>query len=70
MNLGTAVGRPAVGFASDKLGRILVAGSIAMFTGLMCFCIWIPSNSYGVLMFYALIGMYQDTQLQRETRTC
>lgn len=56
LNLGTAIGRPVIGFASDRLGRILVAGSLAMFTGVCCFCIWIPSNSYGVLIFYALVA--------------
>lgn len=30
LNLGTAVGRPGVGFASDRLGRIMIAGSLAM----------------------------------------
>ena len=56
LNLGTAVGRPAVGFASDRWGRILIAGSLAMFTGLCCFCIWIPATSYGVLIFYAILA--------------
>jgi MFS family permease len=56
LNLGTAVGRPAVGFASDRLGRILIAGSLSMFTGLCVFCIWIPATSYGVLIFYALLA--------------
>ena len=56
LNLGTAVGRPAIGFASDRWGRILIAGSLAMFTGLCCFCIWIPATSYGVLIFYAILA--------------
>lgn len=30
LNLGTAVGRPGVGFASDRLGRIMIAGSLTM----------------------------------------
>ena len=56
LNLGTAIGRPAVGFASDRLGRILVAGALPMVTGICCFCIWIPATSYGVLIFYALLA--------------
>lgn len=56
LNLGTAIGRPAVGFASDRLGRLLIAGSLSMFTGICCFCIWIPANSYGVLIFYAIVA--------------
>lgn len=56
LNLGTFVGRPAVGVASDKLGRIPVAGALAMFTGLSCFFFWIPATSYGVLLFYAFVA--------------
>ncbi|GAB7357103.1 hypothetical protein MBLNU459_g7909t1 [Dothideomycetes sp. NU459] len=40
LNLGTTVGRPAIGFASDKLGRILIAGSLAMFTGMTIGTFW------------------------------
>lgn len=56
LNTGTAIGRPGIGFASDKLGRIKIAGSLAMFTGLCCFAIWIPATTYGVLIFYALLA--------------
>lgn len=62
LNLGTLIGRPAIGFASDKLGRLKIAGSLAMFTGLSCFVIWIPCNSYVVLIFYAfIVGMTVGT---------
>ena len=56
LNLGTVVGRPFIGLASDKLGRIQIAGYNAMFTGLICFIIWIPCNSYGVLVFFAFVA--------------
>ncbi|KAL1306614.1 hypothetical protein AAFC00_005295 [Neodothiora populina] len=56
LNLGTAIGRPAVGFASDRWGRLIIAGSLSMFTGICCFIIWIPANSYGVLIFYAILA--------------
>jgi hypothetical protein len=33
--LGTSVGRSLIGFASDRLGRIEVAGSSTLFCGLI-----------------------------------
>jgi len=54
LNLGTFVGRPAIGFASDRLGRLPVAAFAALISGLSCFVIWLPCDSYGVLVFYAL----------------
>lgn len=54
LNLGTFLGRPIIGFASDRLGRIKIAGFGALTTGLFCFIVWIPCNSYGVLIFFAL----------------
>jgi len=54
LNLGTFVGRPAIGFASDRLGRLPVAAFAALISGLSCFVIWLPCGSYGVLIFYSL----------------
>ncbi|GAB7341220.1 hypothetical protein MBLNU457_7504t1 [Dothideomycetes sp. NU457] len=54
LNLGTFVGRPAIGFASDRLGRLPVAAFAALINGLSCFVIWLPCDSYGVLIFYSL----------------
>ena len=56
LNLGTFVGRPGIGFASDKLGRVPVAACSALVTGLSCFVIWLPCESYGVLIFYAFFA--------------
>lgn len=56
LNLGTFVGRPLLGLASDRYGRIIVAGSISLFNGIICFVVWIPCNSYGVLIFFALLS--------------
>lgn len=56
LNLGTAVGRPLVGLASDRYGRIEVAGLSTFVCAIFVFAIWIPSNSYGVLVFFAVVS--------------
>ena len=54
MNLGTAIGRPVIGVTSDRYGRIEVAGILTLSCGLMCFVIWLPANSFGVVVFFAI----------------
>lgn len=56
LNLGTAIGRPLIGVASDRFGRIEVAGLLTCFCGVICFVIWLPSTSYGVLVLFAFIS--------------
>lgn len=56
MNLGTALGRPLIGVASDRFGRMQVAGVLTLTCGLSCFVIWLPANSYGVVIFFALFS--------------
>ncbi|KAJ5416065.1 major facilitator superfamily domain-containing protein, partial [Penicillium sp. CMV-2018d] len=56
LNLGTAVGRPLIGVASDRFGRIEVAGLLTCFCGVTCFVIWLPSASYGVLVLFAFLS--------------
>ena len=60
LNLGTAVGRPLIGIASDRLGRIEVAGVITLLSGLSCVMIWIPVTSYAALIFFSVFigGMF------------
>ncbi len=53
-NLGTAIGRPLIGVASDRYGRMEVSGIITLVCGLSCLAIWIPARSYGLLIFFAL----------------
>jgi MFS family permease len=55
LNVGIAIGRPAVGFISDKLGRIQVASGFTIFCGLICFAIWVPAKNYGVTILFALV---------------
>ena len=66
LNLGTGVGRPLIGLASDRFGRIEVAATLTLSCGIGVFAIWVPANSYGILMFYAILsgailGVYWTT---------
>lgn len=55
-NLGGAFGRPLMGYVSDASGRINTALVCTFLAGLTSFVIWIFAKSFGVLIFYALIG--------------
>lgn len=66
LNLGTGVGRPCIGFASDKLGRIEVAATLTVANGVVIFAFWLPATSYALLIFFslvsgAMIGVYWMT---------
>ncbi|MCJ1284779.1 Tubulin beta chain (Beta tubulin) [Xylographa opegraphella] len=56
LNLGQGIGRPLVGIFSDTAGRINIAGFLTFFCGLLCFVVWIFAKSFGVLIFFALLG--------------
>ena len=55
-NLGGGLGRPAIGYVSDTFGRINTALISTFLAGLFSLVIWIFAKSFGVLIFYALIG--------------
>ncbi|KAJ9667858.1 hypothetical protein H2201_002044 [Coniosporium apollinis] len=56
LNLGTAVGRPLIGFMSDRFGRIRVAGLATAVSGLSVFTFWLPAETYGLTVFYSLLN--------------
>lgn len=56
LNLGQGIGRPFVGYFSDAAGRINMAMICTFLAGLFSLVIWIFSKSYGVLIFFAIIG--------------
>lgn len=56
LNIGTAIGRPMLGFVSDKLNRFDVTAGLTFICGLSCFAFWIPTQSYGLLMFFGIIS--------------
>ena len=56
LNVGTAIGRPIIGIASDKSNRIDVALALTLICGLSCFALCIPVPSYGLLVFFSLLA--------------
>ncbi|KAJ4163568.1 hypothetical protein LMH87_005289 [Akanthomyces muscarius] len=56
LNLGTALGRPFVGYASDKLGRVEVAGVSTFTCGVLVLSMWLPSTNFGALIAFAIIS--------------
>lgn len=56
LNLGLAFGRPAVGYFSDKFGRINVATLMTALCGIFCLTLWVPANSYASLLVFALLA--------------
>ncbi|KAI0534033.1 MFS transporter, MCP family, solute carrier family 16, member 6 [Xylaria digitata] len=56
LNLGAALGRPFIGFVSDKYGRVEVAGVATFGCGILVFALWLPSTDYSVLIIFALIS--------------
>ncbi|KAJ9658974.1 hypothetical protein H2198_003403 [Neophaeococcomyces mojaviensis] len=59
-NLGQMLGRPFIGLASDRWGRINLAAFFSALCGVFCFIFWIPSeltsSPMGLLTFFAIVG--------------
>jgi hypothetical protein len=55
LNVGTAVGRPIIGIASDRWSRIDTAGALTLLCGLSCFAFWLPATYYGLTVFFAIL---------------
>ncbi|KAK8041422.1 hypothetical protein PG994_014429 [Apiospora phragmitis] len=56
LNLGAALGRPLIGYASDRLGRVEVAGFLTFACGVLVFGLWMPSTSYAALGVFATLS--------------
>ncbi|KAJ9604612.1 hypothetical protein H2200_010726 [Cladophialophora chaetospira] len=56
LNMGTAIGRPLIGVASDRFGRFGVATTLTLTCGLLCFIIWIPASSYAVTVVFGILS--------------
>jgi MFS family permease len=55
LNLGLGIGRPVVGFYSDRAGRINVALGATLLCGTLCLTVWVTSaGNYGLLLAFAL----------------
>ncbi|CEJ85360.1 hypothetical protein VHEMI03746 [[Torrubiella] hemipterigena] len=55
LNLGQGIGRPFVGYFSDRTGRINIGALLTFVCGILALAIWINAKVYGVLLFYAII---------------
>ncbi|CAG8074096.1 unnamed protein product [Penicillium olsonii] len=53
-NLSQAVGRPLIGYFSDTVGRIKMAGVTSFAAGVIALAVWVNAQSYGLLMFFAV----------------
>ncbi|KAK8030466.1 hypothetical protein PG990_000200 [Apiospora arundinis] len=56
LNLGAALGRPLIGYASDRLGRVEVAGVLTFACGALIFGLWLPFTAYPALGVFATIS--------------
>jgi MFS family permease len=56
LNLGQGLGRPPIGYFSDNFGRINMASSMTFLAGLFSLVIWMFAKSFGVLIFFAIMG--------------
>ncbi|KAH7044523.1 putative MFS transporter [Macrophomina phaseolina] len=56
LNLGLGVGRPIVGYYSDRLGRINMALGMTLLCAVLCLALWIPAQSYGPLAAFAVLA--------------
>ncbi|KXJ87513.1 major facilitator superfamily domain-containing protein [Microdochium bolleyi] len=54
LHVGTALGRPIIGIASDRFSRIVTAGSLTLACGVICFALWIPAQSFALTLVFAI----------------
>lgn len=55
-NLGMGIGRPIVGFFSDRFGRLNVVTGATFLCTLYCLCIWTSATSYAQILVFATLG--------------
>jgi MFS family permease len=62
LSLGLGIGRPVVGYYSDRVGRINMALCMTLTCGILCLTVWILARSYaGLLVFAATAGVVSGT---------
>jgi MFS family permease len=62
LNLGLVVGRPIIGYLSDRKGRINIATLMTAFCGVLRLFMWIFAKGFPLLCIFAiLVGMVYGT---------
>lgn len=56
LNIGAAVGRPAIGYISDRFGRVETTAILTAVCSVLCFAMWIPTTDYATLIAFALLS--------------
>lgn len=55
-NLGMGIGRPTIGFLSDRFGRLNMVTGATFLCTLYCLCIWTSATSYAQLLVFSILG--------------
>jgi MFS family permease len=55
-NLGMAAGWPIVGYFSDLIGTVNVAGGATFLCGIFCFWVWTSASTHGELLAFTVLG--------------
>ncbi|KAF3054772.1 putative transporter MCH2 [Trichoderma lentiforme] len=55
-NLGMAIGRPIVGYFSDRVGRLNMVIGATTLGGIWCLCLWTSGTSYSILLAFSILG--------------
>ncbi|RCK60420.1 putative transporter MCH2 [Candida viswanathii] len=56
VQVGSAVGRPTVGYISDRFGGITVAAAGYYIVGIFCLAMWIPARNLATIIIFGLIS--------------
>ncbi|KAK3374491.1 major facilitator superfamily domain-containing protein [Lasiosphaeria ovina] len=62
LSTGLGLGRPLIGWYSDRIGRINMALATTMTAAVLCLTLWILARNYaGLLVFAAMVGVVSGT---------
>lgn len=56
LNVGIGLGRPLVGWMSDRWGRINIAAIMTASCGIFCLALWLPANNFPLLIVFVLLA--------------
>lgn len=56
LNVGIGLGRPLVGWMSDRWGRINIAALMTASCGVFCLALWLPANNFALLIVFVLLA--------------